>query len=146
MSARCLTSGATDPTAKCYLTLQHRRHGHRVGCLSRARGDSTHYRLLGLVSRVGRSGFCHGRRAFFPPNDVPTVVHYIETERALVSVVANVLQESLTPPEHAVVEICSEIPLLTLLDATRLHPKSSLTFAPDGDAQMNALGQFVRAF
>lgn len=81
----------------------------------------------------------------FQPNDVPTLVHYIQTECVLGSVVDNVFQESLTPLEHAVVEICSEIPLLKPSDVTQLHPRSLLTFAPDGDAQMNALGQFMRA-
>ncbi|TPP48318.1 Methylenetetrahydrofolate reductase family protein [Leishmania donovani] len=114
------------------------------GVFSRARGDSNP--LSPPWTRFARVGVAFAMWAApFPPNDVPTVAHYIQTEFVLVRVVDNVLQEPLTPLEHAVVEICPEIPLLTLLDATQPHPKSSLTFAPDGDALMNALGQFVRA-
>ncbi|KAK7199916.1 Methylenetetrahydrofolate reductase [Novymonas esmeraldas] len=79
----------------------------------------------------------------FPANDVPAVVHYIQAEWVLVSVVDNVFQESPTPLEHAVVEICSKIPPLTPVGMAQTRSRSSLTFAPAEDAKVNALGQLV---
>lgn len=81
----------------------------------------------------------------FPANDVPAVVHYIQREWVLVSVVDNIFQESPTPLEHAVVEICSKIPPLTPAEWTQAQPRSSLSFAAVDGSEVNTLGQFVRA-
>jgi methylenetetrahydrofolate reductase (NADPH) len=61
----------------------------------------------------------------FPSTDVPAVVRYIQTEWVLVSVVDNMYQETPTPLENAVVEICSKIP--PLIPVSLSHVRQSTT-------------------
>ncbi|KPA80143.1 putative methylenetetrahydrofolate reductase [Leptomonas pyrrhocoris] len=80
----------------------------------------------------------------FPGHDVPAVVRYIQSEWVLVSVVDNTYQETPTPLENAVVEICSKIPPLIPVDLSQPRQRAtSLTFPAKTGVESSTLGTFA---
>lgn len=82
----------------------------------------------------------------FPSNDVPPVIQLIQSEWVLVSVVDNTFQESPSPLERAVLEVCSKLPPLVSVGAGTqrsiatpiVHHSSPLTSSQAVEAAMSS--------